>query len=79
MSTAEIELVQLKARVDWLKRAVWELRGEGGETTTRFDRLPMILYNGDYFRRGGTQVVAALRAKLRPWITGCVRRSPQNK
>ncbi len=29
MSTAEIELVQLKARVDWLEQAVWRLRGEG--------------------------------------------------
>jgi len=29
MSSAEIELVQLKARVDWLEKAVWELRGEG--------------------------------------------------
>ena len=29
MSTAEIELGQLKARVDWLEKAVWELRGKG--------------------------------------------------
>jgi hypothetical protein len=29
MSVAEIELVQLKARVDWLEQAVWRLRGEG--------------------------------------------------
>jgi hypothetical protein len=29
MSVAEIELVQLKARVDWLEQAVWRLRDEG--------------------------------------------------
>lgn len=29
MSVAEIELVQLKARVDWLEQAVWRLQGEG--------------------------------------------------
>jgi hypothetical protein len=28
MSVAEIELVQLKARVDWLEQAVWKLQGE---------------------------------------------------
>jgi len=28
MSVAEIELVQLKARVDWLEQAVWKLRGK---------------------------------------------------
>jgi len=29
MSVAEIELVQLKARVAWLEQAVWKLQGKG--------------------------------------------------
>jgi hypothetical protein len=29
MSVAKIELVQLKARVDWLEQAVWKLQGKG--------------------------------------------------
>jgi len=39
----------------------------------RLDKLPMIVYNCDYFGRRGTQVAAAATARLRPRMTVCVR------
>ena len=45
------------------------------EVRCRFDKLPIIVYNWNYFRRRGTQVAAA--ARPRPRMTVCLRRSPR--
>ena len=69
---------QSKPSPFWFERLPkwkWEVGGWRLEVRCRFDKLPIIVYNWNYFRRRGTQVAAA--ARLRPRMTVCMRRSPK--